>query len=84
MDLGDSSLLGRYQAWRLGDQRRVAKFTHGLVKLFGYKLGPLAITRGLCLMAFDLIPGAKGKLAQQTMGLTGRLSRLARGLPLVS
>ena len=42
------------------------------------------MTRGLCLIAFDLIPGAKGKLARQTMGLTGRLSRLARGLPLVS
>jgi 2-octaprenyl-6-methoxyphenol hydroxylase len=84
IDLGDSCLLDRYQAWRLDDQRRVAKFTHGLVKLFGYKLGPLAMTRGLCLIAFDLIPGAKGKLARQTMGLTGRLSRLARGLPLVS
>ena len=84
IDLGDSCFLDSYQAWRYGDQQRVAQFTHGLIKLFGYKLGPLAITRSLGLVAFDLIPGAKGMLARQTMGLSGRLSRLARGLPLVS
>jgi 2-octaprenyl-6-methoxyphenol hydroxylase len=82
-DLGSTGLLKDYQAWRISDQRRVAAFTHGLVHLFGYETGPLAITRGLGLIAFDLLPGAKGQLARQTMGLGGRLSRLARGLPLV-
>ena len=32
-------------------------------------------------MTFDLFPGAKGWLARHAMGLTGRASRLARGLP---
>ena len=82
-DLGDASLLDDYQSWRVADQRRVAAFTHGLVRLFGYETGPLATTRGLGLMAFDLLPGAKGWLARHTMGLSGRLPRLARGLPLV-
>jgi len=82
-DLGRSALLDRYQARRAGDQKRVATFTHGLIRLFGYEAAPLAITRGLGLMAFDLLPGAKGQVAKHTMGLTGRLSRLARGLRLV-
>ena len=81
-DAGAAGLLQRYRAWRLADQRRVARFTHGLVRLFGYDIGLLAVTRGLGLMAFDVLPGAKGRLARHTMGLTGRLPRLARGLPL--
>ena len=81
-DLGNSRLLDGYEAWRVRDQRRVATFTHGLVRLFGYESSPVAVTRGLGLMALDLLPGAKKRLARQTMGLTGRLSRLARGLPL--
>ena len=82
-DLGGAKVLGGYEAWRVSDQRRVAAFTHGLVRLFGYDTAPLAVTRGLGLMVFDLLPGAKGRLARQTMGLTGRVSRLARGLPLL-
>jgi 2-octaprenyl-6-methoxyphenol hydroxylase len=81
-DLGNSRLLDEYEAWRVRDQRRVATFTHGLVRLFGYESSPLGVTRGLGLMALDLLPGAKKRLARQTMGLTGRLPRLARGLPL--
>ena len=82
-DPGDPRLLDGYEAWRAADQRRIATFTHGLVRLFGYESRPLAVTRGLGLMAFDLLPGAKRRLARHTMGLTGRLPRLARGLPLV-
>ncbi len=81
-DMGNSHLLDGYEAWRVRDQRRVATFTHGLVRLFGYESRPLAVARGLGLMALDLLPGAKKRLARQTMGLTGRLPRLARGLPL--
>jgi 2-octaprenyl-6-methoxyphenol hydroxylase len=43
----------------------------------------MSMGRGLGLMAFDLLPGAKALLARQTMGRAGRLPRLARGLRLV-
>jgi 2-octaprenyl-6-methoxyphenol hydroxylase len=82
-DPGSSGVLERYATWRLDDQRRVASFTHGLIKFFGIASPPLAVTRGVALMAFDLLPGAKAALARHTMGLSGRLSRLARGLPLM-
>ena len=82
-DPGAGDTLDRYQQWREQDQKKVAALTHGLISLFGYGAPPLAASRGLALMAFDLVPGAKAELAKQTMGLSGRLSRLARGLPLM-
>lgn len=74
------SVLNQYREWRALDQRKVAAFTHGLVRCFGLPgLGPV---RGLGLLGFDLLPGAKALLARHTMGMAGRLPRLARGLPL--
>jgi 2-octaprenyl-6-methoxyphenol hydroxylase len=83
-DVGAAELLERYATWRAADRQRVSSFTHGLIQLFG-ETGPgMGLGRGLGLMAFDLLPGAKALLARQTMGKAGRLPRLARGLPLVS
>ena len=81
-DPGAAVVLDRYAAWRAADQRRIAEFTHGLMRLFTIDAAPLAVSRGLGLMAFDLVPGAKRWLARQAMGLGGRVSRLARGLRL--
>ncbi len=81
-DVGATDLLERYAAWREADRRRVSSFTHGLIQLFGEAAPGLGFGRGLGLMAFDLLPGAKALLARQTMGRAGRLPRLARGLKL--
>lgn len=79
-DVGDRTLLERYNVWRRWDQGRSLLFTDGLVRLFTNPwLSPM---RNLGLMTFDLLPAAKHLLARQTMGLAGRLPRLARGLPL--
>jgi 2-octaprenyl-6-methoxyphenol hydroxylase len=83
IDIGAGQVLERYREWRAADQRRVLHFTHGLVSLFGEQGPGLSIGRGLGLMAFDLVPGAKRALSRQTMGRAGRLPRLARGLRLV-
>lgn len=81
-DPGAATLLRAYGDWRAADQRRVAWFTHGLIRLFGAPLPGIGVARGLGLMLFDLLPGAKALLARQTMGMSGRLPRLARGLDL--
>jgi 2-octaprenyl-6-methoxyphenol hydroxylase len=83
IDPGTDALLERFQTWRRQDHERVAAFTHSLIQLFAADSRPLEASRGLGLMAFDLVPGAKAALARQTMGLSGRLTRLARGLPLI-
>jgi 2-octaprenyl-6-methoxyphenol hydroxylase len=82
-DIGAPELLERYASWRTADRQRVSSFTHGLIQLFGESTPGIGLGRGLGLMAFDLLPGAKALLARQTMGKAGRLPRLARGLPLV-
>ena len=83
VDVGAAELLERYATWRAADRQRVSSFTHGLIQLFG-ETGPgMGLGRGLGLMAFDLLPGAKALLARQTMGRAGRLPRLARGLKLI-
>ncbi len=79
-DPGRADLLARYAAWRRPDQRRVVAFTDGLIRLFDRRgLGPF---RGIGLLLFDAVPGAKRLLARETMGLGGRQTRLVRGLPL--
>ena len=69
-----------YAHWRRPDQRKVVAFTDGLVRLFDQH--GLGLLRGLGLLLFDSAPGAKRFLARETMGLAGRRTRLARGLPL--
>jgi len=81
-DCGADDLLQNYADWRSSDQRKVVGFTDGLIRLFGIPGAIASRGRGLGLTAFDLAPAAKRELARQTMGLSGRLSRLARGLPL--
>jgi 2-octaprenyl-6-methoxyphenol hydroxylase len=83
VDVGAGELLERYAAWRTADRQRVLSFTHGLIQLFGESVPGLGVARGLGLMTFDLLPGAKALLARHTMGKAGRLPRLARGLRLV-
>jgi 2-octaprenyl-6-methoxyphenol hydroxylase len=78
-DPGSSNTLGAYSDWRCADQRKVVDFTDGLIRLFGLPGSSVSIGRGLGLAVFDTLPGAKQELARQTMGLAGRLSRLARG-----
>jgi 2-octaprenyl-6-methoxyphenol hydroxylase len=81
-DPGAVDILTRYSAWRRSDQQKVVGFTDSLIRMFGIPGASASIGRGLGLAAFDMVPAAKQELARQTMGLSGRLSRLARGLPL--
>ncbi len=81
-DPGNSALLQSYCEWRGSDQSKVVRFTDSLIRGFGPPNAALAAGRGLALATFDVLPGAKRMLARQTMGLSGQLSRLARGLPL--
>jgi len=81
-DPGSAAVLERYRDWRAADRGRISAFTHGLVGLFGESAPGFGVGRGLGLVAFDLLPGAKRLLTRQTMGRGGRVPRLARGLRL--
>jgi len=81
-DAGASAALSAYADWRHVDQRRVVGFTDGLIRGFGNTYPGAGPLRGLGLALFDIAPPAKRLLARQTMGLAGRMTRLARGLSL--
>jgi 2-octaprenyl-6-methoxyphenol hydroxylase len=81
-DIGDLAVLRHYADWRQGDHRRVIAFTDGLTRIFTNPLPPIAWTRDLGMLALDLCPPAKRIFASLTMGKSGRLPRLARGVEL--
>ena len=81
-DPGDAAILTRYAQWRRGDQARLVGITDGLVRLFGSRRGPARILRNVGMLGFDVVPGVRSLFARQMMGLSGRLPRLSRGVPI--
>ena len=79
-DLGNSNLLFEYSEWRQYDHKKLKIFTDGLVRLFGSQRKSVRILRNVGMMYFDLIPGFRKLFIKHTMGLTGRLPRLSRGI----
>jgi len=82
LDIGRQTMLQNYVTLREDDIRRVYRFTDALVKTFSNNITALAQLRSLSLLMVDVVPDIKHQLAVQSMGLSGRLSRLNRGLPL--
>jgi 2-octaprenyl-6-methoxyphenol hydroxylase len=81
-DPGASLVLEQYVSWRRADQQKLVRFTDSLVKLFGSERWPLRTLRNIGMLGFDLVPGVRSVFAKHTMGLAGRLPRLARGIPI--
>ncbi|HET9447267.1 MAG TPA: 2-octaprenyl-6-methoxyphenyl hydroxylase [Steroidobacteraceae bacterium] len=82
-DPGDGLWLERYREWREADRSNIVRFTDGLVRLFTQPFGPIKALRDVGLLAFDLMPAAKGALSQLSLGAAGRIPKLARGASLV-
>jgi len=81
-DIGDAEILEKYAQWRREDQRKLIQITDGIVRLFGSARAAVRVLRNLGMLGFDLIPGVRSIFARHMMGLTGRLPRLSRGIPL--
>ncbi len=81
-DIGSLAVLRRYADWRSRDNQITAGFTNGLIRIFSNNAFPLTFLRNAGLLAVDLMPGVKRGFVRVTSGLSGRLPRLARGLPL--
>lgn len=77
-DPGDASVLETYQRQRESDTQTVYRFTDALIKIFSNNSRPLAHARAAGLLAVDVLPFIKHRLAKQSMGLAGRLSTLGR------
>ncbi len=81
-DIGSLAVLRRYADWRQRDNQITAGFTNGLIRVFSNNAFPLTLLRNAGLLAVDLMPGVKRGFVRVTSGLSGKLPRLARGLPL--
>jgi 2-octaprenyl-6-methoxyphenol hydroxylase len=81
-DIGDLQVLKQYAEWRQRDHNSAIAFTDGLVRIFSNPLFPVQVARDMALTALDFLPPLKKMLARQTMGLGGRVSDLARGIPI--
>lgn len=81
-DIGASAVLNAYAEQRRSDQARVANYTDRIVRIFSNRLPGLRTARHLGLLALDLVPPAKARIARRNMGLTTGVSRLLRGEPL--
>ncbi|MDH3326232.1 MAG: 2-octaprenyl-6-methoxyphenyl hydroxylase [Gammaproteobacteria bacterium] len=81
-DIGDANVLTKYQQQREKDQQKVAFITDNLANIFSNEFYPLAKARSKGLLLADLFPAAKHLLAKEAMGISGKLPKLSRGLPL--
>jgi 2-octaprenyl-6-methoxyphenol hydroxylase len=81
-DPGDGMWLERYREWRVADRTNIVRFTDGLVRVFTQPFGPIKALRDVGMLAFDLMPAAKGALSQLSMGASVRIPKLARGASL--
>lgn len=77
-----AALLEHYASWRRSDQKKLVRFTDGIVKLFGSERRPLRALRNIGMLGFDLVPGVRSAFTKHTMGLAGKLPRLSRGVPI--
>ena len=82
LDIGDASLLKRYERWRRSDALLLAAVTDGLNRLFSNTITPVKLARDIGLAIVNRLPPLKRLLMQHAMGLLGDRPRLARGEPL--
>ena len=82
LDVGDPSLLERYERWRRSDALVLAAVTDGLNRLFSNTIAPVKLARDVGLAIVNRVPPLKRLLMQHAMGVLGDRPRLARGEPL--
>lgn len=68
-DIGDPSLLKRYEKARQTDQKRVIRFCDAVVHGFTHPNPAIKLARNVALIAFDKLPNIKPLVANYAMGL---------------
>lgn len=68
-DIGDPTLLKRYEKARHTDQKRVIRFCDAVVHGFTHPNPAVKLARNVALVAFDKLPNIKPLIANYAMGL---------------
>ena len=82
LDIGDDTVLERYDRWRRFDNTMMLAATDGLNRLFSNDVASLKFARDAGLAAVDAIPPLKKLFMRYAMGVVGDLPKLLRGQPL--
>src|SRR6202035_6093393 len=79
LDIGNETVLLRYQQWRRFDALALAAVNDGLNRLFSNSLAPVQLARDVGLAAVNRLPPLKRPLMRDAMVTAGVLVRLVRG-----
>src|SRR5690606_22261804 len=79
LDIGDATVLERYQRWRRLDTMALIVATDALNRLLSNDLAPVRLLRGLGLAAVDQVPRLTRFLMRHDMAMVGDLPRLVKG-----
>jgi len=79
LDLGDLSMLQRYERWRRFDSASSAATAAALNLLFSNESTPARMLRQLGLGIVERLPPVKAALMREAAGLTGDLPKLLQG-----
>lgn len=78
-DAGSEVVLNEFARWRRDDLRKTIRLTDALARVFTNPLVGMTHAGGLGLVVMDLIAPLRRMFARRTMGMAGRLPRLAVG-----
>ena len=82
LDIGNDSVLARYQRWRRVDTLVMSAVTDGINRLFSNSSGSLALARGVGLAAVHRFTPMRRFFMRHAMGTVGDLPRLIAGQPI--
>jgi 2-octaprenyl-6-methoxyphenol hydroxylase len=82
LDLGDQTLLDRYQRWRSLDALSVAFATDSLTRIYGIPGATASAIRRLGMGLVGRISPLRNRLMSEARGTSGDLPLLLRGLPI--
>ncbi len=75
-------LLNEFSTSRESDHKNIINITHGLITIFGNSFLPAVIGRNIGLTLMDHIPFLSTALTRGTLGLSGKISKLASRQPI--
>lgn len=79
LDIGEATVLERYQRWRRLDNMALIAATDSLNRLFSNDLLPVRLLRDVGLAAVNRVPPLKRFFMRHAMGMVGDLPRLVKG-----
>ncbi len=82
LDIGDATVLARYERWRRFDNTLLATVTDALTRLFSNDIPPVRLARDIGLAGVGKLPPLKRLFMRHAMGVVGTLPRLVKGEPL--